>query len=731
MAIQIADNFSYQGKKPLDGRTEYNTIAAMVAVSESALNDGCLAYVKANKKYYTFDSTNDTDVTLGKWRELQTGATGDFIPTSEKGANGGVAELDSSGKVPASQLPSYVDDVKSYPTKNDFPAVGEDDKIYIAKDENASYRWDGEDYVSISSANGLTLGETSSTAYRGDRGKIAYDDSQANKTAIGTLANLTTTEKTNLVGAINEIDNALGGKVDAVQGKGLSENDYSDTDKAIVDGVTNALADKVDKVSGKGLSTNDYDNTEKQKVADAQPKTLATPITVEGVQQTTVEGALGAINNKSGGGGDVSSKADKVTNATAGNFAGLDATGNLTDSGKKASDFLTQHQDISGKQDVELETPITIGGEEQDTVEEALGALNGAKEDIFRASIMPLATLDDEGKVLQYIGTSIPDSYQHNYFYECKAQGTEPETYAWEQVNVQPTSEGDARVKPEITEIGVRIQDGCRPYIKVDLASIIPAFEDASLDDIATIADLYYNGDLTLEEIQDVWKLGDSRTFTLSSMSAETVRETHAQQTCTMKIVDFNHDVLTTPINEREKAFLTFAFMISESGSMKNSGSDSGGSSTGNTGGWQSSERRTWCNNTCVNALPLEIQNLLKAVDKTYDIGGASQTTAVTSDKLFIPSAIELTNGAADSEWNTSNWTSIRAGGGGGTQYEYYKTHNLPISKNICTSTTVGAHSSSSGIDYYNSYWVGATSSKERYHFRGDSAQGLLIHGCI
>lgn len=36
---------------------------------------------------------------------------------------------------------------------------------------------------------------------------------------------------------------------------------------------------------------------------------------------------------------DITGKADKVKNAVAGNFAGLDANGNLTDSGKKASDF--------------------------------------------------------------------------------------------------------------------------------------------------------------------------------------------------------------------------------------------------------------------------------------------------------------------------------------------------------------------------------------------------------
>lgn len=65
------------------------------------------------------------------------------------------------------------------------------------------------------------------------------------------------------------IADALDGKVDKVDGKGLSTNDYTNADKAIVDGVTTALSGKVDKVTGKGLSTNDYDATEKGKVTKA------------------------------------------------------------------------------------------------------------------------------------------------------------------------------------------------------------------------------------------------------------------------------------------------------------------------------------------------------------------------------------------------------------------------------------------------------------------------------
>lgn len=98
------------------------------------------------------------------------------IPISQKGVANGVAELDENGLVPSSQLPSYVDDVLEYDTKTDFPTNGESGKIYIATDTNLQYRWTGTQYIEISSS--LALGETSSTAYRGDRGKIAYDHSQ-------------------------------------------------------------------------------------------------------------------------------------------------------------------------------------------------------------------------------------------------------------------------------------------------------------------------------------------------------------------------------------------------------------------------------------------------------------------------------------------------------------------------------------------------------------------------
>lgn len=87
------------------------------------------------------------------------------------------ANLSNNGKVPASQLPSYVDDVEEYGSILSFPKQGEEGKIYVAKDTNLTYRWGGSTYVEIGQS--IALGETSETAYPGDKGKQLSEDLKA------------------------------------------------------------------------------------------------------------------------------------------------------------------------------------------------------------------------------------------------------------------------------------------------------------------------------------------------------------------------------------------------------------------------------------------------------------------------------------------------------------------------------------------------------------------------
>lgn len=117
------------------------------------------------------DYTNQSSwILIGDTSELNSKVQ-QFI--NSKGAPNGLASLNESGIIPSAQLPSYVDDVIEVDTLSNLPGTGESGKIYIVQDTNLTYRWSGTDYVEISKS--LALGETSSTAYPGDKGKATTD----------------------------------------------------------------------------------------------------------------------------------------------------------------------------------------------------------------------------------------------------------------------------------------------------------------------------------------------------------------------------------------------------------------------------------------------------------------------------------------------------------------------------------------------------------------------------
>lgn len=124
----------------------------------------------------TVDSTLSSDSTNPVQNKVVNNALAEKISVGAVGAANGVAELDENGKVLSSQLPSYVDDVIEAASESNFPTAGEAGKIYVDLSTNKTYRWSGSTYVEISSS--LAIGETSTTAGRGDWTKTAYDHSQ-------------------------------------------------------------------------------------------------------------------------------------------------------------------------------------------------------------------------------------------------------------------------------------------------------------------------------------------------------------------------------------------------------------------------------------------------------------------------------------------------------------------------------------------------------------------------
>lgn len=70
MAVKLVDNFSYNGKKPLDARIVVNSISDLVGLNPNTIYDGILVFSADTKKFYVYNSGNSIDPQLDKWREL-------------------------------------------------------------------------------------------------------------------------------------------------------------------------------------------------------------------------------------------------------------------------------------------------------------------------------------------------------------------------------------------------------------------------------------------------------------------------------------------------------------------------------------------------------------------------------------------------------------------------------------------------------------------------------------
>lgn len=130
--------------------TELSDLATRVSTQCKAL--AVKAFGNSSLDLSSLTTTAKTSL-LAAINELVTALSGK-VSTSAVGAANGVASLDSSGKVPSSQLPSYVDDVLEVADEASLPAVGESAKIYITLDNGHLFRWTGSVYVDMTGASG-------------------------------------------------------------------------------------------------------------------------------------------------------------------------------------------------------------------------------------------------------------------------------------------------------------------------------------------------------------------------------------------------------------------------------------------------------------------------------------------------------------------------------------------------------------------------------------------------
>ena len=194
----VAINYTIGQSVPSDSIWIKNVTTSGSGNAVTAVSfDSATGQITATKGATYLTSYTETDPTVPSWAKASTKPSYSYN--------------EINGTVPQSALPSYVDDVVEYSSKSSFPTTGETGKIYVDTSTNLTWRWSGTTYVEISPS--LALGETNSTAYRGDRGKTAYDHASAKGSAFTSgLYKITTNSEGHVTAATtaNKSDIGLG-----------------------------------------------------------------------------------------------------------------------------------------------------------------------------------------------------------------------------------------------------------------------------------------------------------------------------------------------------------------------------------------------------------------------------------------------------------------------------------------------------------------------------------------
>ena len=186
--------------------------------------------------------------------------------------------------------------------------------------------------------------------------------------------------------------------------------------------------------------------------------------------------------------------------------------------------------------------------------------------------------------------------------------------------------------------------------------------------EIANMINGYYNGKISLVDIQSVWKVGDTRTVRLSAMPATYVDEKHRAQAVEYQILDFNHDNLVTPINGKTKALISIDQKNCLMDKINYDNIKKGhpeiispktengfiNATNDNTTRWKNCARRKWCNEIYYNSLPNYLKKLNKKVKKIAD-------NSYTEDNIFLLSEYEVTGKRTRAKYVE------------GSQYAFYK----------------------------------------------------------
>lgn len=217
--------------------------------------------------------------------------------------------------------------------------------------------------------------------------------------------------------------------------------------------------------------------------------------------------------------------------------------------------------------------------------------------------------------------------------------------------------------------------------------------------------------DAGLINLSDYWSVGDTRTVSLSAMSATGVGESHEAQNVELVLMNAGGKTLA---NATPSGRTTCSFIVG----LKNSLNEMGymNSTNTNVGGWTSSARRTWCNNVFKNSIPSTLRPIFKQFKNKTSAGNISSTINTDVDTWALPAEIEVLG------------TTQYSYAGEGSQFTWYATLTNRIKKVNGSDYHWWERSPRNGstTDFTNGHTTGSASGG-----RASTSLGISPFGCI
>lgn len=283
------------------------------------------------------------------------------------------------------------------------------------------------------------------------------------------------------------------------------------------------------------------------------------------------------------------------------------------------------------------------------------------------------------------------------------------------KVTVHPTPSQEKTIENP-SETTVILPDSGKMLSKVTVEIFNPSlvtWANGTDEQIVKMVKLADEGKINLS---DYWTVGDTRTIQLSAMSATGVGESHATQQVDLVLMHAGgYDLNAAVASGRTKC----SFVVGLKDSLKEAGYMN--SSDTNSGSWNGSARRTWCNNVFRNAIPSTFRAIFKqfktVTAQTYN-GSTNQTSV---DYFALPAEREIFD--ARKYCNQTEYNAL-------FQFDYYKTESNRVKKLGKTGAA--------GVWWERSPYYNDSASFCDVYIRGSAtsyiasfAYGLAPFGCI